>query len=270
MWRRHLSSLSSVSAVCLLSANLGMADISSTQRLSHWFNAHLLAEREAQVNVLGNVKFGLLPDLEIGTQAAMLGLLSSPNFYVKHRMFTGDAFTTSFVSHLYGLRLPLSANPEKDDEANNAEGSANAAGDTYHLDLLFGFVGITTTHALDSKQDLSWGVYDIYLGFNDPYLDIEGRIHAVGAGVSYDFILTPNIAFTGIVLIPAYANVAVESEIGDIVGNINMLTAQAKSSFAGLGMATVTFSGKTLNLEGGAIATPTVVRPYINVFWRFP
>lgn len=218
--------------------------ISPDRKVHHYFNANLLNPKETQISIVGNVKHGVSPDWELGIQA--LGFAASeklPNFYLKHRMFHGENYQTSFVSH---------------SAFNGEKALPIAALDIYSLS------GIVTTHYLGKSHQISWGLYDLFIYNNSQSDSSTLRAHIFIPSLSWDYNFTKDWSVTAIYLQSSYITYRTSSDLADIDGDFDSIS-NPSNTFRAL-MVTTTYAWRTLHLEAGFIGTQI---PYLNIFWRF-
>jgi hypothetical protein len=222
-----------------------LATFDETHPPHHAFNAQLLQPGEMQASVVGNLKYGVLDTLELGTQAAFLAF-SSPriwNISLKHRMFeTPDSFT-SFSAHSFF----------------QTEGS----------DRVFASLhGIINSRPLgDNSQILSLGLFDGNLMSYSA--DSHYTVHLITPSIAFDKVLNKSWALSLVTLRPIYAFGELSSEeAGE--GNLQVDFTKNQNNLA-YSSATITYSSDHWNIEFGLVSLTTelLFLPYANLFWRF-
>lgn len=220
------------------------AEATGTRHVHHFFNARLLASGEAQVSMFGNAKFGVSPNLELGIQG--LGyLMQGPayNLAVKHQMFQGEGFVSSFNSHSFFLPS----------EYGSLSGFLS----------LHGFV---TTLDLSPKTYFNFGLYDLYIYLKDESEDTV-RGHVLAPMIGLDYYVSPRQYLTFIWVQPAYAFAQANTDFGDIESEVDLVKSGIeKSRFV---FVSTTFAWSRFHLEPGVFVFGESSSYYLNLFWRF-
>ncbi len=224
----------------------GLAAFDAQHAPHHFFNAQVLDKGEAQVAISGNVKYGILPELEIGTQFALL-TLPKPNiwnFALKHRMFETAESKTSFVSHSFYTK----------------------SGTTDAIASLYGIVN--TREFLHPHSLLSLGLFDGLLIESQSQQSYNA--HRLTPSIAWDWVIAKHWAMSLIVVKPIYALEQAQSvDAGELSKQVDFTKQQSEFAYSS---ATFTYSGDSFNFEFGAISPSTqldFIMPYINMFWRF-
>ncbi len=226
-------------------ATPSFADFDKAHPPHHAFNAQLLQPGELQFSIAGNVKYGVLDTLELGTQAGFLMIATPPvwNLSLKHRMFeTPDSFT-SFTAHSFF----------------QSEGSDRN---------FFSMHGIINSRPIGSSDFiLSLGLFDANLISYSS--DSNYTVHFLTPSIAFDAVLSKHWAVSLIGMKPVYAIGELNSEDSG-EGNLQIDFTKNKNTLA-YTTATVTYSGKSWNAEIGAFSFSTDLTffPYLNLFWRF-
>jgi hypothetical protein len=249
-WRRicqkyAISALKYAFTIGLLSSNgIVRGDFDSADSIHHLFNAHLLQPKEFQISVYGNAQAGITPDLEMGVQG-LAYVIQPPlwNFSLKHRMFSGTNFQTSFNSHTFFF-------PSGDDR------------------LLLSLHGVITSYKFTSHQHLNFGLMDgLVMSFNQ---DGNSSLHLVTPMIGWDGVINSHLAFSATLLRPVFASEEQESQrFGEGNRQLDFTSGKAKPAYA---MTTMIVSWGSFHLEAGAIHLSyeeNITLPYANLFWRF-
>lgn len=231
-------------AVVLGVSSAAVGDITPERPIHHFYNAHLLAPNELQVGITGSVRYGVSPELEIGTQGVLF-LLGAYNFSLKHEMFDFGRTRTSFSSYAFSLPLP---------------GSGRVTGLAY---------GVLTTADMSSNLAFTFGAMDHALRIDD-----DGQhftVHAPGPTLGIDYTITRNLGLSLTGTFPVWLFGDAETDVGDIslslplwTGSVSELDIPMHVMFA-----TGTLSVGSFNLEAGVLSTGSEPTPYANIFWRF-
>jgi hypothetical protein len=233
------------------------ADLSADRPLHHFYNAEILEPSEVQASIAGNVKVGLVENVELGSNGVLL-LTGLPNLSLKHRMFEGNHFRTSFSSHLFMFSGASGA--ESDDTASSSVKDTNTA--------FFGAAGVITSTDIGAGRSVNWGIYDFLIFGQVPLVDIDVSAHILSPTVGLDLLLARNFGMTLAIAYPAYMHGTLNSEF--VEAELNFVA--AGSDFGKVftqGFATFTVSAGSFNLEFGAAQLLTGTTPYFNIFWRF-
>ncbi|MFW7380871.1 MAG: hypothetical protein ACOH5I_18795 [Oligoflexus sp.] len=219
---------------------------SGSRPLHHFFNARLLQPKEAQVSVYGNAKIGVLENLELGTQ--LIGYLAKPeifNLSIKHRMFQGEGFQTSFNSH--SIYFP--------------------GGENFSLGGLVSFHGVVTTWDLSQNSFLNFGLYDLYLYLQTEEKTESVRGHIFAPMIGYDLEITRKWALSFVLVQPVYAFTQANTDFGDIESELDFLQGGPENS--SLFFMTTIISWGSFHLEPGVFGAGKTSGLYLNLFWRF-
>lgn len=224
------------------------AGFDESNHLHHFFNARLLQPGEAQVSLVGNAKLGLTPTFEVGTQlAGLLFIEPTPyNLALKHKMFAGDSYQTSFNMHAGVVSL------ESDTTEN-----------LYTLSLH----GIVTTMNLSSSQFLNWGFWDLYIRNDDQDSGNELRSHLLAPMVGYDIYLGNSLALSAVAVQPVYGYTQSNTDVGDAISEIDFLKSHSQALQVLFLTGTMAFGDSYV--EAGVVGLGGQWSLYANVFWRF-
>lgn len=216
--------------------------------LHHSFNAGQLKQGEHQISVVGNYKYGLTDQLEVGSQGTFL-LLSTPtipNIYVNHRMFNLEKSKTNFTSHMF-----------------------------YFDNSLLGYAALKNSFALGKSTVLSVSVFNYFaLSVQDSWLRDEIDVsNFYLPAVNLDQQINENWAFSALAKVAVYGRL--ESTADSIEIEADYFILRDVRELAAFGMATFTakVSDMTyLEFGGGAVGYDGNIAafPYFNVFWRIP
>ena len=230
----------------LESSIFAQEDNSQRKHLHHFFNARLLQPKEVQISIFGNTKVGIVPELELGTQ--LTGYLfesSIPNLAMKHRMFHGESFQTSFNSHSFYF----------------------PGGEQFSLGGLVSFHGIVTTLDLSPASFLNFGIYDLYMYLSNVDSDDSARGHIFSPMIGYDWSITSRWHFSAVLVQPVYAISQANTDFGDIDSELDLLRGGAENSR--LIFITTVISWDRFNMEPGIFSVGGSTSLYLNLFWRF-
>lgn len=209
-----------------------------------FFNAKLLEPGEYQISVAGQVKAGLNSEWELGTQTLAYAITPSLwNLSVKHKMFAGESYQSSFCSHSFVFQ--------------NQDGRA-----------LLSLHGVITSFAASQDQSFNLGLMDgLAMNFGR---ESEASLHLISPVLGYDVILSRRWALSFVYIRPIFASEREESQrFGDGRRNFDFTSGKSHPGFA---MATGTVSWSSLNLEFGLFYLSykeSFILPYANLFWRF-
>lgn len=221
-------------------------DKSQRKHLHHFFNARLLQPKEVQISISGNAKVGLFPELELGSQLTGYFFQSPvPNLAMKHRMFHGESFQTSFNSHSFYI----------------------PGGKQLSLGGLVSFHGIVTTLDLSPTKFLNFGIYDLYMYLSEVDSDESARGHIFSPMIGYDWYITPRWHFSAVLVQPVYAILQANTDFGDMDSELDLLSGGAKNSR--LFFITTVISWNRFSMEPGIFGVGGSTNLYLNLFWRF-
>ena len=219
--------------------------ITEEKPLHHFFNAQLLDPGEAQVSIFSNAKLGITDELELGTNAVLDGV-GFYNIALKHKMFVGESFQTSFNSHSF---------------FTNSLGSANK--DT----AFFSMHGIITTQRLREKTLGNWGLMDLMIYLRSATnFDIQ-TAHVPTAILGMDYVFDPRFAVSALMLKPVFRTANLKSDDLDIKINSNLI--KDPTQIPGIGMLSFLVSYPVFNLEFNGLLVGHTPLGYINMWWRF-
>lgn len=240
------------------------AEFSEERPIHHFFNARLLAPKEYQISVVGNVKYGVNDELEIGTQG-LLFLFGGLNLAIKHKMFEQDDWTTSFVFH--GVRMQTQ---EQAFLAGSDDTDSSGQPIAYSVLRYITAAGIVTTYDLSPTAFLNFGLYDFWLRESVPAMDNSvGSVQSISLAVGFDHYLSRETAISVSYCHALWLLGEVTSDSSDLELSVNTLTGLPPSLNPSVGFATMTQSWDMLNIEGGLIFIALQPMVYGNVFWRF-
>jgi hypothetical protein len=246
-------------AMAALHGQRSLADLSADQPAHHFYNAELLEPSEVQVSIIGNVKVGLVENVELGSNGLFL-LSGLPNLSLKHRMFEGDQFRTAFSSHLFMLS---GASGSESDESTSNSSSVNDTNTAF-----FGAAGVVTSTDIGAGRSINWGLYDFLIFGQVPLIDIDVSAHILTPTLGLDVLLAKNFGMSLALAYPAYMHGSLNSEF--IEAELSFVAAGGDfGKIFTQGFATFTVSAGSFNLEFGAARLLAVTTPYFNIFWRF-
>ena len=221
------------------------AEISGDKPLHHFFNARLLEPGDMQISVFTNAKLGLTGELELGTN----GLLDTFGYYnlsLKHKMFVGENFQTSFNSHSFFTR-------------NLTSRIKDAAFLSMH--------GVITTNRLKDHQFINWGLMDVLVFIrSSTRFDIE-TMHVPTAVLGMDYVISPGLAISMTGLKPVYKTDNLESDDLEFHSDANLF--KDPTQIPGVGILSLIMSFETLNVELNGILVGYAPAGYLNMWWRF-
>ena len=225
------------------------ADITNTKPLHHFFNAALLKPGEVQVSLLTNARLGVTDELELGTN----GILDGMGFYnvaLKHRMFIGEDFWTSFTSHSFYTTTLSRLSSQDQDSA------------------FFSLHGVMTTHRLSDQLFLNWGPMDFMIYIRSATSFAMQTVHLPTAVLGTDYILSRNFALTALVLKPVYRTATLESDDLELTSKSDLL--RDPSQVPAIGMLSLVFSYRVFNIELNGLLVGHTPFGYLNMWWRWP
>lgn len=241
-------------------STISYAEITEERHIHHFYNARLLNPGEHQISIVGNYKYGINEDVELGTQG-LLTIGAILNFYVKHKMFDTPNWTTSFVLHVLRGQTQQPSGLGVDDGEESSETESV---------LLYGAAaGVITTYRLAPGSYLNYGIYDYMVRQTVDSNHQLTKIHVFTPAIGYDRYLSPSWALTALIAYPVWLTGQVQSDVADIEINLNLLTGLPPSLNPSLGFLTATHSWETLNIEGGLMFISQTPSLYANLFWRF-
>ena len=243
------------------SLELALADFSESSPLHHFFNARLLAPNELQVSIAGNVKFGISETFEIGSQG--LGLIGEvPNFSLKHQMFVGPTFETSFSGHFFWIDLDPNATNENGDNGDSTDSSRGSS------KMLLSMHGITSTFRMDASQYINAGLFEIFMFDRSSEYNSTSTLHILTPVIGYDLFISRQWAFSSILAYPVFAYVQLNSDLADIEGTLDLISGIPSNLNPSMVFLTLTRSWHEFNLEFGLFGVAGNLNPYLNLFWR--
>ena len=224
----------------------GLAASSVESPAHHMFNTTMLKPKTYQISIIGNGKYGLTENLEIGTQA--LVFRTTPNFYLRHRMFDLGDTQTTFSSHFF--RGGLTGNSG-----------------------MTGISLITTSIKPGGRSIYSFGILDFFSASTEGDLlrDDLSTTHIVAPTFSWDYYFSDNFMGTFISILPFYGSLDLRDDFTEVEAEFFFLFSD--QPVATLGMGTFTYSTDgSFNFEFGAAfgsaGSQVQFIPYLNLFWR--
>ena len=212
----------------------------------HLFNARLLAPGESEIAALGNCRYGLTEQLEVGTNAWWL-LGGGFNLSLKHDMFKDGAAQTSFVSHSFWLRSK----------------EAKALG-------VLAPVGVITSYSLpESHVLLNGGLFDL-VGWLTLQDKTSLELHIISPMFGVDWEINQQWALSSYLFLPLYGSLEGYTEFVDISVQALMYEGQMLTrSYPFLGFLGLSYDWGLFSLEAGAFNLGGRRMPILNGVWRF-
>jgi len=223
----------------------------------HFFNAKLLDPYDHQISMVGNYKYGFSDTLELGTQGLFL-LGRGLNLSLKHQMFSGPSYQTSFTSHT----LYFSNESTRD---HSEKGTKTKVSTTVFASAL----GIVTSSQLQRNGYLNWGLLDYFILYATSDDNIELNVHIISPLVGYDYVMNPSFSLSAVLAYPALMIGHLESDFADADIMLNLIQGIPPGINPSLMFLTGTYTDGNFNVEGGLMFIGKFSFPYVNLFWRF-
>jgi hypothetical protein len=227
------------------------SEVAHAAKLNHMFSARLLPPGTTQASIVGNIKFGISENLELGSWVfpVAVGLpLGQLNLALKHKMLESDNVQTSFVSHVFYI-------------------PHNSQSVTYLLPDISGYAGFMTTHQIRNDLDLHWGFYNLFFSA-DVSDDLFVTGNAITSVLAADYYLGDyvTLSFSSMPIVYVSGQFIAPDGEAMISAFINPLKL-AESQKTSVTMISATFNFSTTNIEIGQIISADT--QYINLYWRF-
>lgn len=210
---------------------------------SHMFNSNLLEPGQKQISIAGNFKLGINEDFELGTQA-LFSASGVYNLSLRHRMFHGDSFQTSFSYH--GFIASQEASVSK-----------------------IGFWSINHSYKYSISSTYSLGLFKIFYDESkDLFSNLELEVDFYLSSFSYDYLLSNNNYITGLVVLPIFVSSDFNSDT--VNASVDNFLFPGFNSFIGpTYLASITFAKSHVNYELGYFGMLGSSGLYLNVFWQW-
>ena len=162
----------------------------------HHFNAFLVPEKRLRVSALGELIYGVTPNLQVETQAFGLAL-SIPNLSIKHKMFDDPYFERTYS---LGAGYARNGKHNLSDLINRI-----SQGDLFYAYLLSSKISSNTFTT-------SLGSYFIYWHTEGP-TDLQSTLQRGLLGIlSFDWNLTNSLLLHGLAVVPYFGRTKNENE----------------------------------------------------------